>query len=54
MDLFNIIVKGTIATYLIFAWLCVAIPLLICIYFTIHCLAMNILATLSIFLPILS
>ncbi len=48
MDIFKVIIKGTIATYVFVAWLYVAIPLGACIYYFTYYLARNFLATLSI------
>lgn len=54
MNIFNFIIKGTIATYAFVAWLYIAIPLTVCICYIIHALTMNFFATLSSLLPILS
>jgi len=54
MNIFNFIIKGTIATYALVAWLYIAIPLVILTFFSIYYLVVNIFATLSTFLPILS
>ena len=52
MDLFKAIIKVTIATYALLAWLVVAIPCVILIVSCIYSLIANFFETLSSFLPI--
>ncbi len=52
---FEKIMKGIVLSTALVWWsICIAIPLLMCIYFVIYSLIMNFFATLSSFLPILS
>lgn len=54
MNIFNFIIKGTIATYALVAWLYIAIPISIGIYCLIYALTVNFLTTLSTLFSILS